>query len=954
MTSRAKHFKSLSRSFRYEQSQHDISVDFELDNRAFGLHKSKFRAVLCNAALLQGDDAASHANATTPSVAYLVCVDVVAQKRLAAAKETLLRELRVAMALRHANLNTVHGFCDFDRDSFYIVEEFYDLGDCEVLKRLGLRWTEPAVAKWCKDVLLALAFLHSKGVAYEHLSLSNIVVNHRGRVKLTCTALLSAIGAADTMAAAAAAANSNANANASSSNAKSNYDAKQTVSDGDIGIRWAVARSQYASSRARDMLDFVVLTFDLFRLRWQTWESTLRTYFGASAFMTDFFQRLHKCDLDESKTLSADMLLGHPFLKPANDKANERAMLSVVAQAKAARRSKRAQRPAAAAPSADAPTQTLALSISVPLLGLRNELFEFRNHRVEIKAGKHNVDRIKRLVMHHYVKNVMLPATTHAGDFYFVVPRKHARAVRLDDALQFSDYRGLRGRNGEFRLVLLQEGGANSNRMPEAPSSPPASPGASMRSTSPRATSPRVSSPRSPRESRGRARPRSMSPRRAASPPLSPRGARVGTSHYTTRERDDDDAAPALVTQSERQPSAAPLAVPTVASLSQRPPQPTRAPPSLTSQASGVISPANPLTPHRVPPAPLQGTRALSPMRAAPQPNERPAAEKPYVSVSPLPVATPPQPPSEALYGNWVAAHTPAGAKYYYNRELDLSSWKHPSTMTSDDMQKLKAQARSRSIGNALTADQSARNSEVHTESAPSPISSRHPSTYGHATLSNEELETLVMAEVRPLMDAKAESRRREWDAFAATNDTSLLQRTAALRPVVDEDLTSDDDDDDGSASGDDDEDGRRNIAPLVFSGDSSAPERPKQTPMTLGREEGDVLRSALQQASMLRAKLDMKPNSGKNSLNASAATAVEPPSPPPNATPSATTYQRIGPFRVVALFENVPEHAGELAFDQDDTITVFAEEGGWYEGQHDDSGVTGWFSSNYCRKVEQ
>jgi hypothetical protein len=78
--------------------------------------------------------------------------------------------------------------------------------------------------------------------------------------------------------------------------------------------------------------------------------------------------------------------------------------------------------------------QVLALSINVPLLGLRNELFEFRNARADVRAGKHNVGRVKGLVLHYFVVNVILPTTTRAEDFFFVVPRKHARAVRLDDS----------------------------------------------------------------------------------------------------------------------------------------------------------------------------------------------------------------------------------------------------------------------------------------------------------------------------------------------------------------------------------------------------------------------------------------------------------------------------------------------------------------------------------------
>lgn len=304
------------------------------------------------------------------------------------------------------------------------------------------------------------------------------------------------------------------------------------------------------------LFSFLPVAFDLFALRWNSYEAVLRSQYSASPFMTDFFQRLHKSNLVEEKTLSADMLLEHPWLKPANDKANEVAILGIVRLAKAAKKriGKHARPSAERAPrngsddnsNKNSALQVLALSINVPLLGLRNELFEFRNARADVKAGKHNVGRVKGLVLHYFVVNVMLPTTTRAEEFFFVVPRKHARAVRLDDSAEFSDYRGLRGRNGEFRLLLLHVGGASSNRRPAPP---------------PRDVSPRRA--RSPGTSpRGvRARPRSMSPRSAlgASPrhahqdgQLSPRGrptgrGAAGSTVYSTlqnRQANDPPAQP--------------------------------------------------------------------------------------------------------------------------------------------------------------------------------------------------------------------------------------------------------------------------------------------------------------------------------------------------------------------------------------------------------------------------
>jgi hypothetical protein len=47
------HYKSLNKAFRYENTTTEMDNDFQLDNRAFGPSKSKFRAVLCNPQLMR-------------------------------------------------------------------------------------------------------------------------------------------------------------------------------------------------------------------------------------------------------------------------------------------------------------------------------------------------------------------------------------------------------------------------------------------------------------------------------------------------------------------------------------------------------------------------------------------------------------------------------------------------------------------------------------------------------------------------------------------------------------------------------------------------------------------------------------------------------------------------------------------------------------------------------------
>lgn len=355
--------------------------------------------------------------------------------------------------------------------------------------------------------------------------------------------------------------------------------------------------------------------------------------------------------------------------------------------------------------------------------------------------------------------------------------------------------------------------------------------------------------------------------------------------------------------------------------------------------------------------------------------------------------------PDEPLFGNWVASRTSQGEKFFYNRTLDLSTWKHPATLTNKDLAALKDRALDRSLyrvpepssiddqlSRVFAGESQASSSMLrhapHMQSnldisggqipvmqlqrpfpddAPSPISSRAtsssrtmPMTPVHMT--HEEVDSLVRAELRKPVDA--DQRRDEWHLYGQGDDAGgQLRRTAALRPVIDEDLSSSDEaDDDG-----DDETHDGTTRQLVVAA-PDAPKRPTTVPSTLGREEGDVLRAALHQASLLRERLDMRPNTGGSpkmgTMGGGGTTGRRPPTMSLAADVVAQTasddndavgYRRLQPFRVVALFENIPEHAGELAFDQGDSITVIAQEGGWFEGLHDETGVVGWFSRNYC-----
>jgi hypothetical protein len=359
-------------------------------------------------------------------------------------------------------------------------------------------------------------------------------------------------------------------------------------------------------------------------------------------------------------------------------------------------------------------------------------------------------------------------------------------------------------------------------------------------------------------------------------------------------------------------------------------------------------------------------------------------------------VSSPPPPPDEPLFGNWVASRTSQGEKFFYNRTLDLSTWKHPATLTNKDLTALKDRALDRSLyrvpepssiddqlsrvfaGQTNSSSMLQAAPHLHSnleisggelpvmqlqrpfpDDAPSPISSRATSSsktmpLTPAHLTHEEVDTLVRAELRKPVDA--DQRRDEWQLYG-TAGGGQLHRTAALRPVIDEDLSSSDEADDDD---EDDETHDGTTQQLVVAA-PDAPKRPTTVPSTLGREEGDVLRAALHQASLLRERLEMRPNTGmQKSLGA--ANKQRPPTMSLAADVAAQVasednetagYRRLQPFRVVALFENIPEHAGELAFDQGDSITVIAQEGGWFEGLHDETGVVGWFSRNYCQAID-
>jgi serine/threonine protein kinase len=192
-------FRSCAKSFAYDNATSSLDSDFQIEGAAFGRYRDKYRAVLINDTIYQeqlalagkGDSfrktsSSKGSSSSSRSKTFVVCIKVVPKNKLqGAVLSDLIREVRAAMKLRHSNLNAVYGYNNFDSNNFYIVEDFYGVGDLASLKaQKEIKWSEGLIRAIVKPVLSALDFLHGTGVAYESLALSNIVLNNNGRVKL--------------------------------------------------------------------------------------------------------------------------------------------------------------------------------------------------------------------------------------------------------------------------------------------------------------------------------------------------------------------------------------------------------------------------------------------------------------------------------------------------------------------------------------------------------------------------------------------------------------------------------------------------------------------------------------------------------------------------------------------------------------------------------------------------
>lgn len=146
---------------------------------------------------------------------------------------------------------------------------------------------------------------------------SNVVMNHRGRVRLSTSALLTSIAPPPPPIA--------ANETKSSKTEKYHFRCLDSSTTDNSGLSWSSVRDSFRSKRRRDTFDFALMLLDFLDLpndygepladKYQQPYSFIHTFyldrFQASLLMLDFFERLcgsaHRLDIDEGRTLPVDV-----------------------------------------------------------------------------------------------------------------------------------------------------------------------------------------------------------------------------------------------------------------------------------------------------------------------------------------------------------------------------------------------------------------------------------------------------------------------------------------------------------------------------------------------------------------------------------------------------------------------------------------------------------------------
>jgi len=94
------------------------------------------------------------------------------------------REMDTLTAIHHPNIVQLMGIC-IESDDVYIITEFINGGDLH--KRLldssvKLGW--PEKISYCRDIALAMTYLHSKGIMHRDLKSHNLLIGEGGKVKV--------------------------------------------------------------------------------------------------------------------------------------------------------------------------------------------------------------------------------------------------------------------------------------------------------------------------------------------------------------------------------------------------------------------------------------------------------------------------------------------------------------------------------------------------------------------------------------------------------------------------------------------------------------------------------------------------------------------------------------------------------------------------------------------------
>jgi len=94
------------------------------------------------------------------------------------------REMDTLTAIHHPNIVQLMGIC-IESDDVYIITEFIHGGDLHkrlVDNKVDLGW--PEKISFCKDVALAMTYLHSKGIMHRDLKSHNLLIGEGGKVKV--------------------------------------------------------------------------------------------------------------------------------------------------------------------------------------------------------------------------------------------------------------------------------------------------------------------------------------------------------------------------------------------------------------------------------------------------------------------------------------------------------------------------------------------------------------------------------------------------------------------------------------------------------------------------------------------------------------------------------------------------------------------------------------------------